>query len=68
MCILVFLSVINNITSNSESGKLLMEVLKRLRCFAIKCSIHLIRNTKDKTNATRSIVLAFIEDHDGYKI
>ena len=43
--------------------------LKRIeRCLAFRCSAFWIRKTKDKTNATKLIVLTFAEDLSGMKI
>ena len=38
------------------------------RCLAFRCFVCWIRKTKEKTNASRSTVLAFEEGPEGYKI
>ena len=38
------------------------------RCLAFRCTTCWIRETEEQTNATRTTVLAFVEDPIGYKI
>ena len=42
--------------------------IERCLAFTCSCSTGWIRKIKEKTNATRSIVLAFVQDLNGYMI
>ena len=59
-----------NMKSHSPAdAKLLIGGVKGLKdAWRLRCSSCWIRKTEEKTNATRTTVLAFVEDPVGYKI